>query len=212
MFGPDFLPLPVHPGGALVIDLHAVTAQVAFAGLRIAGGNAGQGDEAASVLRPALQNGKLIQREAILADHFLARAGWNRLGEELAHLSEHGQHLDFVQEALWGLDVHERADAAGDLIEGVHFEREIHAARGAELVDEDLSAGMTLDVFKKQSGASGNFGASLGRMRGSPGRPPSLADALAHTVGNFGDLEDGIDFGLNFLQFAGTVQSRDPLA
>jgi hypothetical protein len=42
-------------------------------------------------------------------------------------------------------------------------------------------------------------------MGAGPGRPPRLADAFAYAVGNFSDLEDGIDFSLNFLQFAGAV-------
>ncbi len=59
VFGGDLLPLPVHAGGARVVDLHAVHAHVALAGAGIARDDAGQGDEAAAVLRPALQGGKL---------------------------------------------------------------------------------------------------------------------------------------------------------
>ena len=63
VFGGDFLALPVHAGGALVVDLHAVHADVALAGFRVAGDDAWQGDEAACILRPALQDGKVEQRE-----------------------------------------------------------------------------------------------------------------------------------------------------
>ncbi len=59
VFGADFLALPVHAGGALVVDLHAIHADVALAGLGIAGDDAGQGDEAAGILRPALQDGEI---------------------------------------------------------------------------------------------------------------------------------------------------------
>ncbi len=36
--------------------------------------------------------------------------------------------------------------------------------------------------------------------------------ALRHAVGDFGNLENGVSFGLNALEFAGAVQRRDPLA
>jgi hypothetical protein len=35
---------------------------------------------------------------------------------------------------------------------------------------------------------------------------------FADSVGNFGDLKDRIDFGLNTLEFAGAVECGDPLA
>ena len=36
--------------------------------------------------------------------------------------------------------------------------------------------------------------------------------ALADAVRDFGDFEDGIGFGLDSLQFAGAVESGDPVA
>ncbi len=50
------------------------------------------------------------------------------------------------------------ADAVGDLVEVVDLERKIHAARRAELVDQDLRSGMTLDVLEEQGGAAGRSG------------------------------------------------------
>ena len=85
--------------------------------------------------------------------------------------------------------VHELANAVGDLVEFVDFEGEIHAAGGAELVDEDLGAGMAFDILEKQSWAAGR------------GRPASMVWAcalLADAVGDFGDLQDGVDFGTDF--------------
>ena len=52
----DFVHLPMHAGGAAVVDLHAVHAEVARAGLGVAGVDVRQRDEAAAVLRPALQD------------------------------------------------------------------------------------------------------------------------------------------------------------
>ena len=52
-----------------------------------------------------------------MLDDFLARACGHRLGKEFAHFCEHRQHFDFVEEALGRLDVHEVADAIGNLVE-----------------------------------------------------------------------------------------------
>ena len=101
MFRPDLLPLPVHAGGTLVIDLHAVHADITLAGSRIARDDARHSNEAGGVLRPALQDGKIEQRQVVTFDDVFARAGGNRLGEELTHFRQHGQHFDFVEEALW---------------------------------------------------------------------------------------------------------------
>ena len=66
---------------------------------------------------------------------------------------------------------------------------------GAELVDEELGAGMAFDVLEEQSGAAGLSGFRF-------------ADA----VGDLGDFEDGIGFGLDAFEFAGAVEGGDPLA
>ena len=89
---------------------------------------------------------------------------------------------------MGGFYVHELADAVGDFVEFFYFEREIHAAGGAELIDEDLGAGMAFDVLEQQSGTAGR------------GRPASIISAwhLADAVGDFGDFQDGVDFGSDF--------------
>ena len=148
VFGADFLALPVHAGGALVINLHAVHADVALAGLGVAGDHARQGDEAARILGPALQDGKIEQREIVALDDFLAGAGGDGLGKELPHFRQHGEHFYFVEKTLRRLHIHESADAVGDLVEGIDLKRQIHAAGGAELVDQDLRSGMAFDVLE----------------------------------------------------------------
>ena len=83
--------------------------------------------------------------------------------------------------------VHELADAVGNFVELFHFERKIHAAGRAELIDEDLGAGMAFDVLEEQRGAAGR------------GRLASIVlGHLADAVGDFGDLQDGVDFGTDF--------------
>jgi hypothetical protein len=55
----------VHAGGLAVVDLHAIHADVALAGARIARVHAGQRDEAAAVVRPALEDGKVVEVEVV---------------------------------------------------------------------------------------------------------------------------------------------------
>ena len=80
-------------------------------------------------------------------------------------------------------------DPDGNFIEFVDFEREVHAAGGTELIDEDLGAGMTFDVLEEKRGASGRE------------RAASIVSArhLADPVGDLGNLENGVDFGTNLL-------------
>ena len=111
------------------------------------------------------RTGKSQQREIVALDDFLAGAGGDSLGKELAHLRQHGEHLYFVEKALRRLYVHEGADAVGDFVEGINLQRQIHAAGGAELVDQDLRAGMAFDVLEQEGGA-----ACARRLPGWPAR------------------------------------------
>ena len=183
--------MPVECG---VVDLHAIHSYVALAGFGIARYYTRQCDEAAGVFRPALEDGKLIERKIVAANDFLARSGGNCFRKELSHFRQHGQHFYFVEESLRRFYVHELANAVGDLVEFVDFEGEIHAAGGAELVDEDLGAGMAFDILEKQSWAAGLPGFARRDSRGRLSPRNLLADA----VGDFGDLQDGVDFGTDF--------------
>jgi len=84
MLGGDFLALPVGAGGFGVVDLEAVHAEISFASFWIARCDAGQGDEAAGVLRPALQDGEIEERKIVVADDFFTGSGGNGLGEEFS--------------------------------------------------------------------------------------------------------------------------------
>src|SRR5208337_5107791 len=140
MFGSDFLSLPVHPRGALIVDLHAIHADVALPGFRIARDHTGQGDKASSIFGPALQDREIQQREIIALDHLFARTSSDSLGKELAHLGQHRKHLYFVEKALRRLYVHEGADALRHFVKRVDFEGQSHATGGTELVDKKLRA------------------------------------------------------------------------
>ena len=52
----------MHAGGAVVVNLDAIHADIAFAGVGIFGDDAGQGDEAAAVERPAFEDGQVEER------------------------------------------------------------------------------------------------------------------------------------------------------
>ena len=66
--------LPVHAGGALVENLQAVHAAVAFAGIGIAREDHRQRDERAAVVGPAREHGVIVERKAVGLDDFLAGA------------------------------------------------------------------------------------------------------------------------------------------
>ena len=150
VLGALLLALPVHAGAALVVDMQAIHADVALALRRVFGHDRRQRDEAAAVLRPALQDREVEQREVVVLDDFLARPALHFFGEELAQVGQHGQHLDFVEQALGRLHVHEVLDAVGDFVQRVDVERHLHAALGAKLVDEHPRAGIALDVLEQQ--------------------------------------------------------------
>src|SRR5260370_17200372 len=126
MLGWYFLSLAVHAGAGRVIDMHAVHADVALPCLGITGDYAGQGDEPATILRPALEYGEVQKRKVLLLDYLLTRSGWDSLGKELAHVSEHGQHLKLFQEAFGRLHVQQLPDALGDLVQAVAAQRHPH--------------------------------------------------------------------------------------
>ena len=59
----DLVHLPVHPGRAIVVNLHPIHAEIARAGFGIAGVHVRQGDETPAILRPAFQDRQIAQRE-----------------------------------------------------------------------------------------------------------------------------------------------------
>jgi hypothetical protein len=53
-----FLNLPMHAGGALIINLHAINADVSLSIARIAGEDLAEGDKSPAIIRPAFLNGQ----------------------------------------------------------------------------------------------------------------------------------------------------------
>ena len=90
----------MHSRSGGVVDLQAVHAYIALAGFWVASGYAGEGDEAAGVLRPALQDGEVEKGKVVVFDYFFAGSGGDGLGEELSGFGEEREHFEFVEEAL----------------------------------------------------------------------------------------------------------------
>jgi hypothetical protein len=150
MLGGVFLALPVHAGGLAVVDLHAVHAHVALAGAGSRVMTQGRVMKRPPSRGQHLRMGKssrekLSRRMTSLQGASLAEMV---LGKTLPMAREVGQHFELFEEAFGGFDFEEGADAAGDFVEGalvgVEAEGELHAAFGAELIDEDAGAGMAL--------------------------------------------------------------------
>jgi hypothetical protein len=194
MLGSNLLSLPVRGRGLGIVDLQAIHSNISFAGVGVAGDDAGESDESASVLRPALQAGKVEEGEMVTLDDLFAGAGGHGLWEKFSGFGEQWNHFKFVEKTLRGFEIHEDADAVGELVEGGNAESELHAGFGAELIDEELRSGVTFYVLEKEGGATG-----LATFQ--------FADA----VGDFGDFENGIDLGLDAFEFAGAVERGDPL-
>ena len=163
------LPLPVHAGGLAVVHLHAVHPDIALAGARVASDDAGQRDEAASVLRPALEDWELVEVDVVLDDDlFAARVfGADGLGECAGERAQLRQHLEFVKQAFGSLHVHQAFDPFGNLIQPLDSEGQRHAPFAAELIDEDLVAGVAFHLFKKQrrAAAFGDAVSDLGDLK-----------------------------------------------
>jgi hypothetical protein len=80
---------------------------------------------------------------------------------------------------------------------GVEAEGELHAALGAELVNEDAGAWEAFDVFEEEGGAACSL---------------SAASGFAHAIGNLGDFEEGRDFLADAAELAGFVEELDPVS
>ena len=157
----------------------------------------GKSDKPPGIFGPALQDGKIEQRELVALDDFFAGSGRHRAREKLSGFRQQRKHLELVEKTLGRFHIHEHADAAGDFVEGIDAERELHAGVGTELIDEELRTGMAFEVLEEQCGAAAStFGIA------------TLGDA----VSDFSNLKDRVGFGLNALELTGAVERCDPLA
>src|SRR6266478_2759807 len=92
----------------------------------------------------------------------------------------------------------------GNFIERLHAKSQLHSLGRAKLVDQDLGPWLTFDGFKEQR-RSAWFGITL-KCR------LILATRLRDSVGNLGDLEDGVYFHLDAAQLSGAFERGNPLS
>jgi hypothetical protein len=113
--------LPMHARGALVVDLHAVHAAIAFARIGIPREHQRQRDEAAAILRPAFQHRIIEQRKTRRADHLLARPFRHGLGKERFHFGQLRQHFELADQAFGHAHFQVFGDALGHGFHRIHL-------------------------------------------------------------------------------------------
>ena len=85
------------------------------------------------------------------------------------------------------------AISSNELTPSASFMRRV----GTKLVDQNLRPGMAFEILKKQRrAAAGALGIA----------------ALGHAVGDFGNFENRVGFGLDALELARAIERCDPLA
>ena len=199
VLGRNLLPLPMHPGRLPVVDLHPVHAHIAFTVARVARHHARQRDKPPAIVRPALQNRKLIQVKTIAQNHFLARGVFpaHRLRKCARQCAQLRQHFELVKKSLRRFQIQQASDPLCNLIQPFHAQRQRHPPLTAELIDEDFMTWMPLDVLKQQRRPACGI---LARAK------------LRYPVGNLGNLQLRRDFSADALEFASLFQCFDPLA
>ena len=100
MLGALLVRLPVHAGGAFVVNLNAVHATIALAGFRVLREDHRERDVAAAVFGPALEDREIVQGEAFRLDDFVAGGLRNGLREEATHFSQLGGGFSVYREGL----------------------------------------------------------------------------------------------------------------
>ena len=165
------------------------TAAVALAGVGILREHHRQRDEPAAILRPALQHRNSRAKSPSCRITSLHGPLGNDLREERADLGQLRQHLQLADEALGHAHFEKLGDAAGHLVDRVHFERDLHPPHAGEGVDQHRDV-RALRLFEQQRRAAG----------------------LHAAVGEFGDLQLGIHFERDALQLAVLFQGADELA
>ena len=100
VLGAAFVQVPMHPERLIVENLEAIHADVALAGVGIVREHQRQGDVAAAVIGPALQDGQLRELEVLTAIHFLARRGGDEPRPGSGNAAELVQCLELATEVL----------------------------------------------------------------------------------------------------------------
>ena len=145
MLGRNFLPLPVHAGGLLVINLHAVHADIALASLGIARNHAGQSDEPSGIFAASIA-GLEIRSDRRLSRVMTSLQGpvLTVLGKNLPISASMGNIFTLSRKPcgdFTSMKPRMRSATSSSLSTS---KRHTHAASRAELIDEDLEPGCPL--------------------------------------------------------------------
>ena len=137
VLGGILVEVPVHARGPLVVDLETVHAHVAPTRLGVAGEDQRQGDVAAGVERPALEDRQSLEVDLVAGEHhLLARPLLHYPGLQRRQVLESRQRPQLLPGAAGKIGRDERLHATGQLFIGTHAQGEAHALVAAELVDE----------------------------------------------------------------------------
>jgi hypothetical protein len=217
--------VPVHRGEARAEHLHAVHADVAFAGVRVARVDAAEGDVAAgactargdaalcrgvvedlaarevAVEGPALDDRELREVSLLILQHdLLTDAVLHDLRRERRHLDQVRQPLHLLDERRRDLRLHELLHAVGQRVERLTAQRLVDPVVAAERVDRDRDVG-PLDVLKQQGFAAQRCGGVAVALLVAVG-----GGGLADAVADFGDLEHRAHACLDTREFALAVE------
>jgi hypothetical protein len=184
VLGGVFVDMPMHAGGVAVEHLQTVHAHVPAAGLGMAGEDQGQGDVAAGVERPTLQDGQRPQIDlGPGVDHLLAGASAHSAWLQGRQVLKPEQSLDLVHSPLRQLHGHQLLHPTGQLRVGLRPQGLALPLGGAELIDEDGDG-----------------------VADRPGEEQSRPARFYHPVGYLADLEHRVDRRVDDLEPAPGLQ------
>ena len=129
--------VPMHARRAAVILLQAVHADIALARCRILGKDERQGHKRTAVVRPAFQDGNLVEIRVLRLDDLLAGRILH-VFREIDRLARHRNQGHEVHLILQGdvRNLEDLCELIGNIVELLHAERERHALVAAECIHQ----------------------------------------------------------------------------
>jgi len=195
-----FLPLPVHYGRAFVIDLHADTCPRCASLSWIARDHAGRVMKRPH-LSAGIQDREIEQREVVALDYLFARAGRDGLGEELAHLGQHGSIFTLSRKPCGDFTSIESADAVATSSSASTSSARRMRRPEPNWLMRSCGAGVAFHVLKQQRPCRRPFPAGL------------IVTLLFETrSGNFRLISRLGSARLRIVSVAGSVERFDPVA
>ena len=185
--------VPVHPRRAAVIFLQAIHADVALARRGVLRKDKRQCHEGAAVVRPAFQDGDVVEARILGLDHLLTGRIFH-IFREINRLARHRDERHEIHLVLEGdmRDFEQLGQLIRHVVEFFHAKRERHALVAAERVHED-GHGRALDVLKEEGDVF-------------------LPLQFRYAVGNLGDLELRVDLRRDASQEAALFEHVDEFA